>query len=72
MPQASKNLVWKWNTVVLPLPNFEMFVYHSTSLSEHSDKADKEQLSVKELISAWLQTPLSGQDMGSEQICRVS
>jgi len=37
-----------------------MFVcHHSTSLFEHYDKADKEQLSVKEQISACLQMPLS-------------
>lgn len=56
MPQASKTSVWKLSAEVLPLSNFGMFVYHcSTSLSEHSDKADKvSQLSVKELISVWL------------------
>lgn len=69
MTQANKTLVWKWSTGLLPVPNFDLFVYHhSTSLFEHLSKADKEQLSVKTLISAWLQTTLSSQDMGSEQI----
>ena len=60
MPQTTKTLVWKWSTGVLPISNFGMFVcHHSTSLFEHYDKADKEQLSVKEQISACLQMPLS-------------
>lgn len=46
-----------------------VYVYHNSTccLCEHSDEADKEQLSVNKLISACLLTPLPGQDVDSDR-----